>query len=84
MALLEPAACRSPWPVRERAAVLARRDLEVAHPTIFAMFHIPFHIVVPTDSPIKSFADLKGKRVSSAFAPVARRTSSCGCSRSMA
>ena len=28
------------------------------------MFHIPFHIVVPADSPIKSFADLKGKRVS--------------------
>jgi len=32
--------------------------------TLFAMFHIPFHIAVPTDSPIKSFADLKGKRVS--------------------
>jgi TRAP transporter TAXI family solute receptor len=28
------------------------------------MFHIPFHIVVPKDSPIQSFADLKGKRVS--------------------
>ena len=32
--------------------------------TLFAMFHIPFHIVVPKDSPIQSFADLKGKRVS--------------------
>ncbi|HEX4523907.1 MAG TPA: TAXI family TRAP transporter solute-binding subunit [Casimicrobiaceae bacterium] len=32
--------------------------------TLFAMFHIPFHIVVPRDSPIHSFADLKGKRVS--------------------
>jgi uncharacterized protein len=31
--------------------------------TLFAMFHIPFHIVVPKDSPIQSFADLKGKRV---------------------
>lgn len=32
--------------------------------TLFAMFHIPFHVVVPADSPIKSFSDLKGKRVS--------------------
>jgi len=32
--------------------------------TIFAMFHVPYHVVVPKDSPIKQFADLKGKRVS--------------------
>src|SRR4051812_12109086 len=32
--------------------------------TLFGMFHIPFHILVPKDSPIQSFADLKGKRVS--------------------
>ena len=46
-------------------AVLGKEGLEKSRiRTIFAMFHIPFHIVVPTDSPIKSFADLKGKRVS--------------------
>ncbi|MBL8672755.1 MAG: TAXI family TRAP transporter solute-binding subunit [Alphaproteobacteria bacterium] len=31
--------------------------------TLFAMFNIPFHIVVPKDSPAKSLADLKGKRL---------------------
>jgi len=46
-------------------AVLGKEGLEKSRiRTIFAMFHIPFHIVVPADSPIKSFADLKGKRVS--------------------
>jgi TRAP transporter TAXI family solute receptor len=46
-------------------AVLGKEGLEKSRiRTVFAMFHIPFHIVVPTDSPIKSFADLKGKRVS--------------------
>jgi TRAP transporter TAXI family solute receptor len=32
--------------------------------TLFTMFHIPYHIVVPKNSSIKSFADLKGKRIS--------------------
>jgi len=32
--------------------------------TIFAMFHVPYHILVPKDSPIQQFSDLKGKRVS--------------------
>lgn len=32
--------------------------------TVFAMFHAPFHILVPKDSPLKSLADLKGKRLS--------------------
>ncbi len=32
--------------------------------TLYAMFHAPFHILVPKDSPIKSFTDLKGKRLS--------------------
>ncbi len=46
-------------------AVLGKEGLEKSRiRTIFAMFHIPFHVVVPADSPIKSFADLKGKRVS--------------------
>ena len=46
-------------------AVLGKEGLEKSRiRTLFAMFHIPFHIVVPKDSPIKSFADLKGKRVS--------------------
>jgi TRAP transporter TAXI family solute receptor len=46
-------------------AVLGKEGLEKSRiRTVFAMFHIPFHIVVPADSPIKSFADLKGKRVS--------------------
>jgi TRAP transporter TAXI family solute receptor len=46
-------------------AVLGKEGLDKSRiRTVFAMFHIPFHIVVPTDSPIKSFADLKGKRVS--------------------
>lgn len=31
--------------------------------TLFAMFTTPYHIIVPKDSPIKSYADLKGKRV---------------------
>jgi TRAP transporter TAXI family solute receptor len=46
-------------------AVLGKEGLEQTRiRTLFAMFHIPFHIVVPKDSPIRSFADLKGKRVS--------------------
>ena len=46
-------------------AVLGKEGLDKSRiRTVFAMFHIPFHIVVPTDSTIKSFADLKGKRVS--------------------
>ena len=46
-------------------AVLGKEGLEKSRiRTVFAMFHIPFHIVVPKDSPIRSFADLKGKRVS--------------------
>ena len=46
-------------------AVLGKEGLDKSRiRTVFAMFHIPFHIVVPVDSPIKSFADLKGKRVS--------------------
>jgi len=46
-------------------AVLGKEGLEKSRiRTIFAMFHIPFHVLVPADSPIKSFADLKGKRVS--------------------
>ena len=46
-------------------AVLGKEGLEKSRiRTIFAMFHIPFHVVVPADSPIKSFADLQGKRVS--------------------
>ncbi len=32
--------------------------------TLFAMFHAPFHILVTKDSPIRSLADLKGKRLS--------------------
>jgi len=32
--------------------------------TLFAMFHIPYHLLVPKNSPINSFADLKGKRLS--------------------
>ncbi len=32
--------------------------------TVFAMFHAPYHILVPRDSPVKQLADLKGKRVS--------------------
>jgi TRAP transporter TAXI family solute receptor len=32
--------------------------------TLFTMFHIPYHVAVPKNSPIKSFADLKGKRIS--------------------
>jgi TRAP transporter TAXI family solute receptor len=32
--------------------------------TIFNMFHTPYHVIVPKDSPIKQFSDLKGKRVS--------------------
>ena len=32
--------------------------------TLFAMFHVPYHVVVPEDSTIKGFSDLKGKRVS--------------------
>jgi TRAP transporter TAXI family solute receptor len=32
--------------------------------TIFNMFHAPYHIIVPKDSPIKQFSDLKMKRVS--------------------
>ena len=46
-------------------AVLGKEGLEKSRiRTLFAMFHIPFHIVVPKDSPIQSFSDLKGKRVS--------------------
>ena len=46
-------------------AVLGKEGLEKSRiRTLFAMFHIPFHVVVPKDSPINSFADLKGKRVS--------------------
>jgi len=46
-------------------AVLGKEGLDKTRiRTVFAMFHIPFHIIVPADSPIKSFADLKGKRVS--------------------
>jgi len=46
-------------------AVLGKEGLDKSRiRTVFAMFHIPFHIVVPADSSIKSFADLKGKRVS--------------------
>ena len=46
-------------------AVLGKDGLEKSRiRTVFAMFHIPFHVVVPKDSPIESFADLKGKRVS--------------------
>jgi len=46
-------------------AVLGKDGLDKSRiRTVFAMFHIPFHVVVPVDSPIKSFADLKGKRVS--------------------
>jgi uncharacterized protein len=46
-------------------AVLGKDGLEKSRiRTLFAMFHIPFHIVVPKDSTIQSFADLKGKRVS--------------------
>ena len=32
--------------------------------TLFAMFHAPYHILVPKNSPVKSVADLKDKRVS--------------------
>lgn len=32
--------------------------------TIFTMFHTPYHVLVPKNSEIKSFSDLKGKRVS--------------------
>jgi hypothetical protein len=32
--------------------------------TLFAMFHIPYHILVPRNASIQSFADLKGKRLS--------------------
>jgi TRAP transporter TAXI family solute receptor len=32
--------------------------------TLFAMFHAPYNLLVPKDSPIKKFSDLKGKRVS--------------------
>lgn len=32
--------------------------------TLFTMFHIPYHLLVPKTSPIQSFADLKGKRLS--------------------
>jgi len=46
-------------------AVLGKDGLEKSRiRTVFAMFHIPFHVVVPNDSQIKSFSDLKGKRVS--------------------
>jgi len=46
-------------------AVLGKEGLDKSRiRTVFGMFHIPFHIVVPADSSIKSFADLKGKRVS--------------------
>jgi TRAP transporter TAXI family solute receptor len=46
-------------------AVLGAEALEKSRiRTLFAMFTIPFHIVVPKDSPIQSFEDLKGKRVS--------------------
>jgi TRAP transporter TAXI family solute receptor len=46
-------------------AVLGKEGLDKTRiRTVFAMFHIPFHIIVPADSTIKSFADLKGKRVS--------------------
>lgn len=46
-------------------AVLGAEALEKSRiRTLFAMFNIPFHIVVPKDSPIQSFADLKGKRLS--------------------
>jgi len=30
--------------------------------TLFAMFTTPYHVIVPADSPVQSFADLKGKR----------------------
>ena len=32
--------------------------------TLFTMFNIPYHVLVPTNSPIQSFSDLKGKRLS--------------------
>jgi len=32
--------------------------------TLFAMFTIPYHMLVPVNSPIQSFSDLKGKRLS--------------------
>jgi TRAP transporter TAXI family solute receptor len=32
--------------------------------TLFTMFHIPYHVAVPRNSPIQSFSDLKGKRLS--------------------
>jgi TRAP transporter TAXI family solute receptor len=32
--------------------------------TLFAMFDIPYHLLVPKNSPIQGFADLKGKRLS--------------------
>ncbi|MBM3525752.1 MAG: TAXI family TRAP transporter solute-binding subunit, partial [Alphaproteobacteria bacterium] len=32
--------------------------------TLFTMFNIPYHVLVPKASPIQAFPDLKGKRVS--------------------
>jgi len=32
--------------------------------TLFTMFNIPYHLLVPTNSPIQSFSDLKGRRLS--------------------
>lgn len=32
--------------------------------SLFTMFHIPYHLLVPKSSPIQSFSDLKGKRLS--------------------
>jgi TRAP transporter TAXI family solute receptor len=32
--------------------------------SLFTMFNIPYHLLVPTNSPIQSFSDLKGRRLS--------------------
>lgn len=32
--------------------------------SLFTMFNIPYHVLVPKNSPIQSFTDLKGKRLS--------------------
>lgn len=48
----------------DASSVLKEKMATTKIRTLFAMFHIPYHIAVPKDSPIKSFADLKGKRIS--------------------
>lgn len=45
-------------------SVLGKEGMEKTRiRTLFAMFNIPYHVIVPANSPIKSFSDLKGKRL---------------------